>query len=155
MAGLSFGTGAAIPAKVWSNLGLLGICLLVLVGCARAPAPVQCANPTEVAPNSIGGAQFLQGLTAKLAGGDRENTIVEAIGEIRHRDPALTNDAITDIIIAADCPNSAARAGHDDPAVRADLAALRAQVEPLVPQVQISIAREEGPNPPKPQPGTN
>lgn len=112
---------------------MVALCLgLVLAGCANEAPAVECPVPADVAPASIGGAAYVTGLTARLAGDDRENSITEAIGEIRSKAPELGSAAIVDILIAADCPNAVAMPDRSETAVRARIAAFRAQVEQLL-----------------------
>lgn len=106
--------------------------ILVLAGCTNnAPAAV-CPAPADVAPASVGGPAYVADLTQRLASGDRENSITEAIGEIRSKAPELDPTAITDILIAADCPNAAALPDQSEAAVNARIATLRAQVEQIL-----------------------
>ncbi len=105
---------------------------LLLGGCVQSAAPVQCPDPAAVAPASIGGAAFVAGLSGRLAGPDRENSITEAIGAIHQRDPSLGADRITDILIAADCPVAASRPDNGAAADRARIAGFRAQVDQLL-----------------------
>jgi hypothetical protein len=111
---------------------LAAISLTLLAGCAaRAPA-LQCGDPGAVAPANVGGAAFVNDLTGRLAGPDRENVIEEAIATIHQREPGLSIDAITDILIAADCPNALSKPYHDANADRARIAAFRAQVDQII-----------------------
>lgn len=106
--------------------------VLLLAGCGQARTAVQCPDPAEVAPPSIGGASYVAGLTMRLAGPDRENSISEAIAAMRRADAALDASEITDILIAADCPNVALLPGGSEDAARARIAAFRAQVDALL-----------------------
>ncbi len=105
---------------------------LFVCGCSAAPqAQVQCPVLADVAPPAIG-SDYLVDLGHRLAGPDRANTIVTAISDMRTRAPTLTADEMTDILIAADCPNANARPDHDIAADRARIAAFRAQVLELM-----------------------
>jgi hypothetical protein len=106
--------------------------VLLIAGCGEAQTAAQCPDSVDVAPPSIGGASFVTGLTMRLAGPDRENSISEAIAAMRRADPALDASEITDILIAADCPNVAAQPGGSENADRARIAAFRAQVVELL-----------------------
>ena len=111
---------------------LLATCAaLPLCGCGKPAQVVQCPDLAAVTPASIDPA-LVGGLTARLAGPDRENTITEAVAEIHARDRSLDADAITDILIAADCPNDLARPDHDIAAVRDRTAAFRAEVDQIL-----------------------
>ncbi len=79
------------------------------------------------APPAIG-AGYLGGLTGRLAGGDRANSIYEAVFEIHRRVPSIDADGLTNILIAADCPNVRANPALDDAAIRDRIATFRAQV---------------------------
>lgn len=121
----------AAQPRAFSLLCAIASAVLV-TGCAREPAPIDCPSAAAVAPAAIGGAAYVAGLTDRLAGADRENVILEAIGEMRHADPAMRSDAITNVLIAADCPVAAARPDHTAAASRARIAHLRAQVDQLL-----------------------
>ena len=110
---------------------LAGCAALLLTGCGKPAPAVQCPIPADVAPASIGAA-YVQGLTARLAGPDRENSIALAIAEMHTRDPSIDADTITDILIAADCPNTLARPDHDINAVRDQTNAFRTEVEQVL-----------------------
>ncbi len=112
---------------------ILPLCVLLLAGgCATAPkAQVQCPAFADVAPPAIG-SDYLEGLSQRLAGPDRANTVATAVADMRTRAPTLTADQMTDILIAADCPNAIARPNHDLAADRARIAAFRAQVMTLM-----------------------
>ncbi len=71
----------------------------------------------------------MTGLTGRLAGPDRANTVTEAIAEMHRRDPTIDADGLTNILITADCPNALAKPRHDGDDDRARIAAFRAQVE--------------------------
>ncbi len=106
--------------------------LLMASGCAAEPAQkAQCPAFADVAPPMIG-ADYLEDLSHRLAGPDRANTVVTAVADIRTRAPNLSADEVTDILIAADCPNAAAKPMHDLAAERANIAAFRAQVLTLM-----------------------
>lgn len=107
-----------------------GLALLLLAACGKSPVPA-CPDPASVAPPTIGAA-FVTNLTTRLALGDRENTIAEAITALRKRDPSLDSTTITDILIAADCPNALAKSDNEPDADRARIAAFRAQVAQLL-----------------------
>lgn len=117
-----------------------GLALLFLSACGKSPVPA-CPDPASVTPPTIGTA-FVTNLTARLALGDRENTISEAITAIRQRDPSLDATTITDILVAADCPNALAKSDNEPDADRARIAAFRAQVDQLL----------KGPPPPQGEP---
>jgi hypothetical protein len=105
---------------------------ILLGSCSPSKLPIACPDPALVAPASIGGASAVTGLTALLNGPDRLNTIKGAAARFRKRDPSITNSVITDIIIAADCPNlmaSGVPSAHDE---RARIAATRAQVTSIL-----------------------
>jgi hypothetical protein len=109
------------------------LCLAILLaGCGDVTARVQCPDLSSVAPASIGGAAYVRGLSERLAGPDRENTVTEAVAEIERRGPRLGSDAITNILIAADCPNAAARPNRSEAADRARTAEFRAQVQQIL-----------------------
>jgi hypothetical protein len=108
-----------------------GCAALSLGGCAGDAPAMQCPDPAAVAPPSIG-TSFITGLSARLAGPDRENTIAEAIAEMHRRNPKLGSSVITDVLIAADCPVAAAQPDHDEAADRARIAGFRAQVDQLL-----------------------
>lgn len=57
--------------------------VLLIAGCGHARNAVRCPDPADVAPPSIGGTSYVSGLTMRLAGPDRENSISEAIAAIR------------------------------------------------------------------------
>lgn len=108
----------------------------LLTGCA-ASAPQarnECPDPWAVAPPSVADAAYMEGLTERLAGPDRENTIVQAIGEVHRRAPQAGNDTITNILIAADCPNVARKPDHSEAAERDRIAGFRAQVDQILAQ---------------------
>ena len=107
------------------------VSLLLLGACGQSSTKITCPDPATVAPPSIGGAAYVSELTGRLAGPDRENSITEALAEIRRRDPSLDSTAVTNILVAADCPNAVAKPDHDAQAVRARIAAFRAQVDQL------------------------
>ena len=107
---------------------------LFLCSCSPSRPPIACPYPASVAPASIGGPSAVTGLTSRLAGPDRENTIDEAAARFRKRDPSITNSAITDIVIAADCPNMMASGIPDAQAERARISAIRAQVSGILRQ---------------------
>lgn len=104
---------------------------LLLAGCGKPAPAVQCPVPADVAPASIGAA-YVEGLTATLAGPDRENSIAAAIAEMHARDPSIDADTLTDILVAADCPNALARPDRDINAVRDQTNAFRTQVEQVL-----------------------
>lgn len=106
---------------------------LLLAGCAQPAAPLTCPDPAAVAPPAIG-TPYIHDLTARLAGPDRENSIALAIAEIHARAPVLDSMAVTDILIAADCPNSLAQPDDSDANDRARIAAFRAQVDQIIGQ---------------------
>ena len=105
--------------------------LLLLGGCGQAASQLTCPDPAGIAPPSIGTA-FIADLTGRLAGPDRENSIVEAIAEIHRHDPSLGSATVTNILIAADCPNALARPDRGAAADRARIAGFRAQVDQLL-----------------------
>ncbi|MDR7258630.1 hypothetical protein J2X47_002820 [Sphingomonas sp. BE270] len=105
---------------------------MVLGGCAPPSKPVGCPDPAAVAPASIGGASYVAGLTGRLSGPDRENVIAEAIAEIHRADPGMSADAITNVLIAADCPVAAAKPDHTESADRQRIGQFRAQVDQLL-----------------------
>ena len=107
------------------------VALLLLGACGQSSKQLTCPDPSSVAPPSIGAA-FVNNLTTRLAGPDRENSITEAIGEIHRRDPSLDATAVTNILVAADCPNVMAQPDHDANADRARIAVFRAQVDQLL-----------------------
>ncbi len=104
---------------------------LLLCGCGRRDDGVQCPDVAAVAPASIG-VPFVANLTGQYAGPDRETSILEAITQIHQRDPSLDADTITNILIAADCPNALKRPDHDISAVRDSDGAFRAQVDQIL-----------------------
>lgn len=110
-------------------LYVLPLCALPLAGgCGAAPrTQVQCPAFADVAPAAIG-SDYLADLSHRLAGPDRANTVATAVADMRGRAPTLTADELTDILIAADCPNAIARPDHGIAADRARIAAFRAQV---------------------------
>jgi len=77
-----------------------------LLAACTSPAPPTCPDAASVVPAKLGGATYLGGLTERLAGPDRENVVLEAVQDMRKKDPALTPDEMIDILIAADCPNT-------------------------------------------------
>ncbi len=87
--------------------GILGAVVLATAACAPKPA-AQCPDPAAVAPASVGGAAEVQSLAGMLSGPDQENAVNAGAQELHRRDPHLSKDQITDILIAADC------AGHRD-----------------------------------------
>ena len=70
----------------------------------------------------------------RLAGGDRENTITEAIGEIHRMAPQLDANEITDLLLAADCANAARDESEAPEVTKQRMATLRAQVTALIGQ---------------------
>jgi len=112
---------------------ILSLCALLLAGgCAAAPkTQVQCPAFADVAPPAIG-SDYLMDLSHRLAGPDRANTVTTAVADMRSRVPTLTADEMTDILIAADCPNAIAGPDHDLAADRARIAAFRAQAMTLM-----------------------
>ena len=105
--------------------------LLALCSCSAPKAQVQCPAFVDVAPAAIP-SDYLEDLSQRLAGPDRANTVVTAVADMQKRAPTLTPDEMTDILIAADCPNAAAKPDHDIAADRARIAAFRAQVNTLM-----------------------
>jgi hypothetical protein len=105
---------------------------LLLFGCSQHQPPVSCPDLTAVVPASLGGAKAVAGLTARLAGPDRENVIDETATRFRRQDPAITNDTIINIMIAADCPNVIAKGVPDARAERARIATIRNQVVRII-----------------------
>ncbi len=105
--------------------------VVILSACSKATQPVQCPDPTTVVPASVG-VSYVAGLTSRLAGPDRANTISEAIAEIHARDPSIDADGLTNILIAADCPNVAAKPGHSGEVDRDQITNFRAQVDQLL-----------------------
>lgn len=106
--------------------------ILLIAGCIQARAPVHCPDPARVAPASIGGVAFVANLTGRLAGPDRENVVAEAISEMRKTAPDMSNEAITNVLIAADCPVAAAKPDHDAAADRDRIATFRAQIDQIL-----------------------
>jgi hypothetical protein len=102
---------------------------------------MQCPDPGEVAPQAIGGADAVRTLTSRLAGPDRENVIGEAVHSLRARDPSLSQDAIADILIAADCPNVAGDPSLDGTEQTRRISELRSQIEAVL----AVVAPEESP----------
>jgi hypothetical protein len=111
-----------------------------LAGCGQQQpqAQIQCPDRSAILPASVGGPAFVQGLTARLAGPDRENTIVWAITEMHRRAPQLGGDVITDVLIAADCPNAIGKPDHSEAADRTRIKEFRAQVDQLLNQQQLT-----------------
>lgn len=114
------------------NLAAMTGLALLLAGCSNSSSPTTCPAAVDVAPASLGGEAFVTGLTRRLAGGDRENSITEAIRQIHDKAPQLDSNAIADILIAADCPNAAALPDQSEAAINARIATFRAQVEALL-----------------------
>src|SRR5690606_4043497 len=113
------------------------VLLALAGGCSNNPAETSCAVATDIAPSTIS-PRYIADLTVRLAGGDRENTITEAVGRIHTLAPHLDADEIADILIGADCVN-ATRGQSQDPAVaKQRMATLRAQVETLLSQQQVN-----------------
>lgn len=113
----------------WKHMPYAG---LLLCNCSSSELPIACPDPALVAPTSIGGASAVTGLTGPLAGPDRVNTISGAAARFRKLDPSITNSAITNIIIAADCPNLMASGAPSAKVERARIAAVRAQVSSIL-----------------------
>jgi hypothetical protein len=113
----------------WNHFYYAG---LLLCSCSPSKLPIACPDPALVAPASIGGASAITALTGPLAGPDRVNTIKEAAARFRKRDPSITNSAITNFIIAADCPNLMASGAPSAQAERARISAIRAQVTSIL-----------------------
>ena len=111
--------------------GLVTGLALALTACGRAPETLTCAAPAGAVPPSIG-PDYVAGLTSRLAGPDRANSITEAIGEMRRLDPAIGADGLTNILMIADCPNALASPPADGADDRARIAAFRAQVDTLL-----------------------
>lgn len=111
--------------------GLLAGAALSLSSCGQSAQALQCPDPASVVPPRIGAA-YVAGLTARLAGPDRANSITGAISEMRRLDPAIGADGLTNILIVADCPNALAKPAHDDADDRARIAMFRAQVDYLL-----------------------
>ena len=105
---------------------------LSLVSCSSSGPHLQCPDPAEVAPASVGGAEAVRALTPRLAGPDRENVISEAVHSLRASDPSLSQDAIADILIAADCPNVAGDPALDGRAQARRMADLRGEIESVL-----------------------
>lgn len=110
--------------------GLTSISLLFAA--CTSPAPQACPDSSAVVPPTLGGAAYLRGLTDRLAGGNRENAISEAMADMQQRAPKLTSDERLDILIAADCPNAAASPYRTEASERARIAAFRGEVEQIV-----------------------
>ncbi|MES2020040.1 MAG: hypothetical protein V4460_01940 [Pseudomonadota bacterium] len=112
----------------------LGSLALFLGGCSSSKpiTVVGCPDAAAVAPASIGGAGYVAGLTGRLGGGNRENVVEEAVKEMRRMDPAISPDAMTNVLIAADCPLAVARPDHDASADRARIAQFRAQIDQIL-----------------------
>lgn len=104
----------------------------LLCSCNLSKPPIACPDPALVAPASIGGASAVTGLTSPLSGPGRENTIKEAAARFRKRDSRITNSEITNIIIAADCPNLMASGAPSAQEKRARISVVRAQVTSVV-----------------------
>jgi hypothetical protein len=104
---------------------------LLLMSCADGGKLPRCGDGYSVASPAIGKA-FVRDLTSRLAGPDRENTIAEAIRQMRSKDPTIATDDVVDVVIAADCPNVTARADADRSSDLAHVAALREQVYALL-----------------------
>lgn len=113
-----------------------GAPIALLGGCgqppARVPRGVHCPDAAGVAPGAIGGAAFVANLTGRLAGSDRENVVAEAVAEMRRAAPDIGDAAITNVLIAADCPLAAARPDHDAAADRDRIATFRAQIAQIL-----------------------
>lgn len=107
-------------------LALLGL----LIGCGQRSEPA-CPVIADLVPASVDAA-YVSTLTRRLAGDDRENSITEAIAELRRRDPKIAADTITNILIAADCPNVITEPNSEIDHERERVARLRAQVEVLL-----------------------
>ena len=107
------------------------VALLLVAACRQPSEQMTCPDPQTVASPTIGAA-FVNGLTGRLAGPDRENMITEALAEIQRRDPTLDKTTIINIMVAAECPNVFAKPDHDPKTMRARIALFRAQVMQLL-----------------------
>lgn len=104
--------------------------LLLTAGCGRQAESATCPSARDLAPSSVP-AGYLDDLTARLAGPDRENSISEAVARMHRTAPQLTASEVTDILIAADCPNTST-SDDDVASMRARIAEFRGQVDVLM-----------------------
>lgn len=105
--------------------------LFFLAACT-SPPPLPCPDASAVVPAVLGGDAYFRGLTDRLGGTDRENTITEALADMQKRAPTLTSDERIDILIAADCPNAAASPYRTEASERARIAAFRGEIGQIV-----------------------
>ena len=120
-----------------SRISIALLAITLASGCSSDKHETSCTIAADIAPASISPG-YIADLTMRLAGGDRENAITEAVAQIHQKAPELDADEIADILIAADCAN-AARGQSEDPAVtKQRLATFRAQVVTLLGQQQLN-----------------
>ena len=120
-----------------SRISIALVAALLVSGCSSEKHEANCTIASDIAPSSISPG-YIADLTMRLAGGDRENTISEAVSQIHQKAPEMDADEIADILIAADCAN-AAQGQSEDPAVtKQRLATFRAQVVTLLGQQNLN-----------------
>lgn len=109
------------------------LCLLtatiLLSACSAHSTSARCASAADLSPDLD--AAWFADLSARLAGPDRENSISEAIFNLRRTHPEFNSTMVEDVLIAADCP-AATRAGLSADGAKGRIADLRAQVDQIM-----------------------
>jgi hypothetical protein len=102
---------------------------LLLGACSHGQAAI-CPQASDLSP-SLDDAWFAD-LSVRLAGPDRQNTIIEAIHTLHRTHPEFGSTIIADVLIAADCP-AATKATLSEGDAKARIATLRAQIDEALP----------------------